>query len=101
MLGITGMFSPPSAPNTWPVIHAASGYDMAHLSYQPGRTRPDYCGIYHADVVTVLHRFNAARTPPGHPKCHDKKYVFTTTGRQAVISVIRRGRMSSLHDLSA
>jgi crotonobetainyl-CoA:carnitine CoA-transferase CaiB-like acyl-CoA transferase len=24
-----------------PVIHAASGYDLAHLSYQEGRTRPD------------------------------------------------------------
>src|SRR5216684_3407404 len=42
----------PSAelPAYAPVIHAASGYDMAHLSYQPGRTRPDYCGIYHIDV---------------------------------------------------
>src|SRR5260370_30112788 len=34
----------PSAelPAYAPVIHAASGYDMTHLSYQPGRTRPDY-----------------------------------------------------------
>jgi crotonobetainyl-CoA:carnitine CoA-transferase CaiB-like acyl-CoA transferase len=42
-----------------PVIHAASGYDMAHLSYQPGRTRPDYCGIYHADVLTGVYAFGA------------------------------------------
>src|SRR5712672_1981984 len=42
-----------------PVIHAASGYDMAHLSYQPGRTRPDYCGIYHADVVSGTYAFGA------------------------------------------
>src|SRR3979490_439304 len=44
----------PSAelPAYAPVIHAASGYEMAHLSYQPGRSRPDYCGIYHADVLT-------------------------------------------------
>jgi crotonobetainyl-CoA:carnitine CoA-transferase CaiB-like acyl-CoA transferase len=42
-----------------PVIHAASGYDMAHLSYQPGRTRPDYCGIYSADVVTGVYAFGA------------------------------------------
>jgi len=44
----------PSAelPAYAPVIHAASGYDMAHLSYQPGRSRPDFCGIYHADVLT-------------------------------------------------
>jgi CoA:oxalate CoA-transferase len=51
----------PSAelPAYAPVIHAASGYDMAHLSYQPGRTRPDYCGIYHADVVTGAYAFGA------------------------------------------
>jgi CoA:oxalate CoA-transferase len=51
----------PSAelPAYAPVIHAASGYDMAHLAYQPGRTRPDYCGIYHADVVTGTYGFGA------------------------------------------
>jgi CoA:oxalate CoA-transferase len=42
-----------------PVIHAASGYDMAHLSYQPGRSRPDYRGIYHADVITGVYAFGA------------------------------------------
>lgn len=42
-----------------PVIHAASGYDMAHLAYQPGRNRPDYCGIYHADVLTGVYAFGA------------------------------------------
>jgi len=41
------------------VIHAASGYEMAHLAYQPGRTRPDYCGIYHADVLTGVYAFGA------------------------------------------
>ena len=47
----------PSAelPAYAPVIHAASGYDMAHLSYQPGRSRPDYwrhlsCGCRHRRV---------------------------------------------------
>jgi crotonobetainyl-CoA:carnitine CoA-transferase CaiB-like acyl-CoA transferase len=51
----------PSAelPAYAPVIHAASGYDMAHLAYQPGRNRPDYCGIYHADVVTGTYGFGA------------------------------------------
>jgi CoA:oxalate CoA-transferase len=51
----------PSAglPAYAPVIHAASGYDMAHLSYQPGRTRPDYCGVYHADVVAGAYAFGA------------------------------------------
>ena len=51
----------PSAelPAYAPVIHAASGYDMAHLAYQPGRSRPDCCGIYLADVVTGIYAFGA------------------------------------------
>jgi crotonobetainyl-CoA:carnitine CoA-transferase CaiB-like acyl-CoA transferase len=51
----------PSAelPAYAPVIHAASGYEMAHLAYQPGRNRPDYCGIYHADVLTGVYAFGA------------------------------------------
>src|ERR1700760_2879640 len=51
----------PSAelPAYAPVIHAASGYEMAHLAYQPGRSRPDYCGIYHADVFTGAYAFGA------------------------------------------
>jgi CoA:oxalate CoA-transferase len=51
----------PSAelPAYAPVIHAASGYERAHLSYQPGRSRPDYCGIYHADVLTGVYAFGA------------------------------------------
>jgi CoA:oxalate CoA-transferase len=54
--------SGPSAelPAYAPVIHAASGYDLAHLAYQgdPGR-RPDYCGIYIADVLTGTYAFGA------------------------------------------
>jgi CoA:oxalate CoA-transferase len=51
----------PSAelPAYAPVIHAASGYDRAHLAYQPGRSRPDYCGIYHADILTGVYAFGA------------------------------------------
>lgn len=51
----------PSAdlPAYAPVIHAASGYEMAHLAYQPGRSRPDYCGIFHADVLTGVYAFGA------------------------------------------
>ncbi len=51
----------PSAelPAYAPVIHAASGYDLAHLAYQPGRNRPDYCGIYHADILTGVYAFGA------------------------------------------
>src|SRR6186713_814618 len=51
----------PSAelPAYAPVIHAASGYEMAHLAYQAGRSRPDYCGIYTADVLTGVYAFGA------------------------------------------
>ena len=42
-----------------PAIHAASGYDMAHLAYQEGRTRPDNCGIYIADVLSGTFAFGA------------------------------------------
>ncbi|MFO1117029.1 MAG: CoA transferase [Beijerinckiaceae bacterium] len=45
-----------------PVVHAASGYDLAHLSYQPGRARPDYCGVFHADVVSGAYAFGAIST---------------------------------------
>src|SRR6201989_678798 len=51
----------PSAelPAYAPVIHAASGYDLAHMAYQPGRRRPDYCGTYHADILTGVYAFGA------------------------------------------
>ncbi|MFC0241732.1 CaiB/BaiF CoA transferase family protein [Rhodopseudomonas telluris] len=51
----------PSAelPAYAPAIHAASGYDLAHLAYQPDRDRPDYCGIYLADVVSGVYAYGA------------------------------------------
>lgn len=42
-----------------PVIHAASGYDLTHLSYQDDREKPDYCGIYIADVIAGTYAFGA------------------------------------------
>jgi crotonobetainyl-CoA:carnitine CoA-transferase CaiB-like acyl-CoA transferase len=42
-----------------PAIHAASGFDMAHMAYQPGRDRPDNCGIYIADIVSGTFAFGA------------------------------------------
>ena len=45
-----------------PAIHAASGYDLAHLAYQSGRERPDNCGIYMADVMTGTQAFGAIMT---------------------------------------
>ena len=42
-----------------PAIHAASGFDLAHMAYQPGRDRPDNCGIYVADIVSGTYAFGA------------------------------------------
>ncbi len=42
-----------------PVIHAASGFDVAHMAYQPGRTQPDNCGIYVADILSGTYAFGA------------------------------------------
>jgi crotonobetainyl-CoA:carnitine CoA-transferase CaiB-like acyl-CoA transferase len=51
----------PSAdlPAYAPVIHAASGYDVAHMSYQDNRTRPDNDGIFIADVLSGTYAFGA------------------------------------------
>ncbi len=45
-----------------PVIHAASGYDMAHLSYQDGQERPAKSGIFIADVLGGIYAFSAIET---------------------------------------
>ena len=42
-----------------PVIHATAGYDLAHLAHQPGRTKPDNCGVYVADVISGTYAFGA------------------------------------------
>jgi crotonobetainyl-CoA:carnitine CoA-transferase CaiB-like acyl-CoA transferase len=49
-----------------PAIHAASGFDMAHLAYQPGRERPDNCGIYVADIVSGTYAFGAIMAALAH-----------------------------------
>ena len=45
-----------------PVVHATSGFDLTHTSYQPDRDRPDYCGIFVADVLTGTYAFGAIAT---------------------------------------
>lgn len=42
-----------------PVIHASTGYDMAHLFYQQGRERPDNCGIFVADYASGSYAMGA------------------------------------------
>jgi crotonobetainyl-CoA:carnitine CoA-transferase CaiB-like acyl-CoA transferase len=45
-----------------PIIHAASGYDMAHLRYNQDRDRPATTGIFTADVVSAIYAFGAIQT---------------------------------------
>ena len=53
--------SGPSAdrPAYAPVIHAASGYDLAQIAHQLEPRRPDYCGIFIADVLSGTYAFGA------------------------------------------
>lgn len=55
-----GQTGPSAArPAYAPVIHAAAGFDLGHLAYQQGRTRPDNCGIYVCDVLAGTYAFGA------------------------------------------
>jgi crotonobetainyl-CoA:carnitine CoA-transferase CaiB-like acyl-CoA transferase len=70
-----------------PVIHAASGYDLAHMAYQGEERRPDYCGIYIADVLTGTYAFGAIMTA---------LYQRKSTGRGQMIDVSMLESMLSL-----
>ncbi|CAH1655194.1 MULTISPECIES: CoA transferase [unclassified Chelatococcus] len=45
-----------------PIIHAASGYDMAHLRYNDHLERPAVTGIFTADVIAAIYAFGAIQT---------------------------------------
>lgn len=64
-----------------PAIHAASGFDLAHLGYQPGRERPDNCGIYIADIVSGTYAFGAIMAALAH------RYV-TGVGQHIDVSML-------------
>ncbi len=70
-----------------PVIHAASGYDLAHMAYQGEARRPDYCGIYIADVLTGTYAFGAIMAA---------LYQRQSTGRGQMIDVSMLESMLSL-----
>ena len=58
-----GQTGPSAAlPAYAPVIHAASGYDLAQIAHQEEARRPDYCGIFIADVLTGTYAFGAIMT---------------------------------------
>ena len=41
------------------MIHASSGYDLAQIAHQLEPRRPDYCGIFVADVLSGTYAFGA------------------------------------------
>src|SRR5436190_21198308 len=83
-----GQTGPSAAlPAYAPVIHAASGYDLAHMAYQGEERRPDYCGIYIADVLTGTYAFGAITTTLYHRQL---------TGRGQMIDVSMLESMLSL-----
>ncbi len=45
-----------------PVIHACSGYDLAHLEHQGGQDKPAKTGLFIADVIGALHAHGAILT---------------------------------------
>jgi CoA:oxalate CoA-transferase len=45
-----------------PMLHAASGFDLVNLSYQPGLERPLNTGIYVGDVLGGTYAFGAIQT---------------------------------------
>jgi CoA:oxalate CoA-transferase len=47
------------SPAYAPVIHAASGYEQAHMSYQRGSEKPANNGIFIADVLGAVHATSA------------------------------------------
>ncbi len=45
-----------------PIIHAASGYDLANLSYQDDMDQPARTGIFMADVLSAVYAFSGIQT---------------------------------------
>jgi CoA:oxalate CoA-transferase len=45
-----------------PIIHAASGLDLAHLTYNTQLERPATTGIFTADVMSAIYAFGAIQT---------------------------------------
>ncbi|MGE0233045.1 MAG: CaiB/BaiF CoA transferase family protein [Flavobacteriaceae bacterium] len=49
-----------------PIIHAASGYDMAHMTYNSHLERPQMTGIFNADAFAAVYAFGAIQSALYH-----------------------------------
>ncbi len=79
----------PSAnlPAYAPVIHATSGFDVAHMSYQADRTRPDYCGIFIADVLAGTYAFGAVGAAIAHRQATGQGQAIDVSMLEAMLSL--------------
>jgi CoA:oxalate CoA-transferase len=79
----------PSAglPAYAPVIHASSGYDLAQIAYQGGGRRPDYCGIYIADVLTGTYAFGAIMTALYHRQATGEGQLIDVSMLESMLSL--------------
>ena len=71
-----------------PAVHASSGFDLAHLSYQPGRDRPDNCGIYVADYLTGTYAFGAVMTALAHRHVTGRGQAIDVTMLETMLSTL-------------
>lgn len=53
-----------------PIIHAASGYDMAHMSCNTHLEHPPMTGIFTADAASAIYAFGAIQTALFHRERH-------------------------------
>jgi CoA:oxalate CoA-transferase len=58
------------SPAYAPIIHAASGLDMAHMACNAHLERPPITGIFTADVVAAIYAFGAIQTALLHRERH-------------------------------
>jgi len=58
--GQTGPYA--ERPAYAPVLHAASGFDVANFNYQDGLERPLNCGTFIADVLGGVYAFSAIQS---------------------------------------
>ena len=79
----------PSAnlPAYAPVIHATSGFDVAHMSYQADRTRPDYCGVFIADVLAGTYAFGAVGAAIAHRQATGQGQAIDVSMLEAMLSL--------------
>jgi crotonobetainyl-CoA:carnitine CoA-transferase CaiB-like acyl-CoA transferase len=86
----------PSAelPAYAPVIHAASGYDLAQIAHQLEARRPDYCGIFIADVLSGAYAFGAIVTALYHRQ-------LTGVGQMVDVSMLESMLSLTLSEIQA